>query len=192
MEASPISDEALMARVAAGDHQAFSQLYDRHWEDAFNAAYGRLKDMEQCRDIVQNVFVSLWDRRGKVTIDNFRRYLLTAVKFQVIKYSTRNPQRSSLTRDFSELILSPTGADDLLLQKDLLRLLECFLDTLPRKRREIFILHFRENLSAAEIAARLNISKKTVQNQLLNVNADFQDRMSQIMLLLILLSMNTK
>jgi RNA polymerase sigma factor (sigma-70 family) len=186
-ERSPISDEELLAGLAHGDHNAFSELYNRHWEDAFNVAYGRLKDIEQCRDIIQNIFVSLWDRRGKVAIDNFRAYLLTAVKFHVINYSTRNPHRSVFVDNFSDLLLSPASADDRLLQKDILRLLERFLDTLPRKRREIFVLHYKENLNADEIAARLNISKKTVQNQLLNVNAAFRDRLDQLIPLLIIL-----
>jgi RNA polymerase sigma-70 factor (ECF subfamily) len=187
-----VADEELLARLVKSDHQAFAELYNRYWEDAFNAAYARLKDLEQCRDIVQNVFLSVWDRREKVTIDNFRGYLLTAVKFQVFKYSSRNPHRSAFVDRFSELILSPVGADDQLLQKDILWLLEQFLDTLPRKRKEVFVLHLKHNLSADEIAVRLNISKKTVQNQLLNVNAAFRHRLNQLMILLILWLLNAK
>jgi RNA polymerase sigma factor (sigma-70 family) len=192
VERSRISDEELLARLAQDDHHAFSELYNRYWADAYNAAYGRLKDVEQCRDIIQNIFVSLWDRREKVTIDNFRAYLLTAVKFQVIKYSSRNPHKSVFVENFSNLILSPAGADDQLIQKDILRLLELFLDTLPKKRKEIFVLHYKEGLSAEEIAVRLNISKKTVQNQLLNVNSAFQGRLDQIIPLLILVAINAK
>jgi RNA polymerase sigma factor (sigma-70 family) len=106
-ERSSITDEELLTRLARGDHQAFSELYNRYWEDAFNAAYARLRDEEQSQDIAQNVFVSIWDRRGKVRIDNFRAYLLTAIKFQVIKYSTRNPYRSVFVEDFSNFMLSP-------------------------------------------------------------------------------------
>jgi RNA polymerase sigma factor (sigma-70 family) len=191
-ERSSITDEELLARLARDDHEAFAGIYNRYWEDAFNAAYSRLRDAEQCRDIIQNIFVSLWDRRGKVTIDNLRAWLLTAVKFQVIKYSTRNSHRSVFVDNFSDLILSPDRADDRLLQKDILRLLELFLDAIPRKRRNIFVLHYKENLSADEIAVRLNISKKTVQNQLLNVNAAFRERLDHILPLLMLLMWSGK
>src|ERR1700744_3114128 len=84
-------DAELVAQLARDDNDGFSTLSNRYWEDAFNAAYRRLNDFEQSRDIVQNVFVSLWDRRGKVHIGNFRSYLLTAIKFQVIRYSTQHP-----------------------------------------------------------------------------------------------------
>jgi RNA polymerase sigma factor (sigma-70 family) len=180
-------DAELAARLARDDKDAFSELYNRYWEDAFNAAYSRLKDFEQSRDIVQNVFVSVWDRRGKVEIGNFRSYLLTAIKFQVIKYSTQNPTRAVFLANFSDLLLSGERADDKILQKDILRLLELFLNTLPKKRREIFVLHYKENLSIEEIATRLDISKKTVQNQLLNVNAALRGKLDQLIPLLIIL-----
>ncbi|WP_315816158.1 sigma-70 family RNA polymerase sigma factor [Paraflavitalea speifideaquila] len=58
------------------------------------------------------------------------------------------------------------GADNAVVEKELQDLATAWLNTLPPKRKEIFLLYFRENLSTKEIAERLNISQKTVQNQI--------------------------
>ncbi len=56
--------------------------------------------------------------------------------------------------------------DNRLFEKELISLIEDYINTLPEKRKEIFVLHFKENLSTKEIAEKLDVSQKTVQNQL--------------------------
>ena len=62
-------------------------------------------------------------------------------------------------------------------EKELEELAQSWIDALPEKRRKIFLLHFRENLSTKEIAEKLGITQKTVQNQLGTASQDFKDQM---------------
>ena len=89
-------DADLVVFLIEGDEKAFTELYRRHWQNMFNSAYKRLHNTAQSQDIVQNIFADLWERKGDVYIENIQAYLHTAVRFQVFKQSSRQPENSSL------------------------------------------------------------------------------------------------
>ncbi len=159
-------DETLISLLKEGNHEAFAEIYNRYWRGLYNAAYKRLPDREVCEDIVQNVCIDLWERRQISDIRNLPAYLHTAVRFQVFKTAARDPQQSGLLSAFDEMLVSPAHTDDYLLESEIRNLISLWIDTLPEKRREIFILHYFHQLSSGEIADRLHLSRKTVQNQL--------------------------
>ena len=160
------NDRVLFDLLKQGDQAAFEQIYRRYWAELYNAAYKRLPEKEKCQDIVQNVFMSLWTRRAEVVLDNPTAYLHTAVRFQVLKHISRQPQGSFLTEIFQNELISPLETDAELLEKEAKSVITYFIAALPRKRREIFVMHYFEGLSTAKIAVNLEISQKTVQNQL--------------------------
>ncbi|BAV04541.1 RNA polymerase ECF-type sigma factor [Filimonas lacunae] len=166
---------------------AFEILYRRLWVEMYDTAYQRLKNDAQAEDIVQDVFTSLWTRRASLNIDNVTGYLHTAVRFKVFNYVQRGAAHSFL-EPFQSLA-SPANADDKLLEKELSALLAAYEAALPDKRRKIFQLYFHERLSTREIADMLDISQKTVQNQL---GTTLQDLRAGVLPLLILLTSTLK
>ncbi|QEC44036.1 RNA polymerase sigma factor [Pseudobacter ginsenosidimutans] len=160
------NDQELLAQMTQNNHKAFEELWNRYWELAFNVAYKRLKDEDQCQDLVQDLFIDLWDRRAKLFIDNFPAYLNSAIRYKVYKVLSRKNTDAPYYEAFDELVATAMGADNAVVEKELQDLATAWLNTLPAKRKEIFLLYFRENLSTKEIADRLNISQKTVQNQI--------------------------
>ncbi|MFD1631747.1 RNA polymerase sigma factor [Pseudopedobacter beijingensis] len=185
-----IVDNDLLSQLKAGDEAAFSKIYKTFWKELFNAAYKRLKDIEQSQDIVQNVFISLWDRRETVDIHNLGAYLHTSVKFQVFKHSVRSPNTSEFLAAFENILVSPLSPENTMLEKEILGLVKSWIDALPKKRREIFLLHYHDGLTTAEIADLLKVSRKTVQNQLNTASTHLRLRLAQILSLLILLHFN--
>lgn len=145
---------------------AFGLIYQKFWPSLYNAAYKRLRDKDLCKDVVQNVFTDLWQRRTQVDIKNLAAYLHTAVRFQVYTISVKQPATTELFNALEEILISPFGSDENIINEELRRIVDSWIRALPEKRRKIFILHYYEELSTNDIAVRLNISQKTVQNQL--------------------------
>lgn len=148
----------------------------------YTSAFQRLKNTDQCKDIVQEIWTDLWIRRNEVTIQHLKSYLLSAVRFQVFKLIERGQVTPTFFAPFQQMPLTGTGADGSVMEKELAALFRTWLDTLPEKRREIFILHFADKLSVKEIAERLQISTKTVHNQLGTAVSDLRSRLASILL----------
>lgn len=164
--AGSTDDKDLLIQLANDDHEAFTRLYEKYWATLFNISFKSLKDKDQSKDVVHDVLLDLWQRRHQATaINNVEAYLKTAVKFKVINLVQR--QRTSPFFDlFDHLTSSKYIAESKLQQNDLLDLVEAWVRVLPEKRRAIFIAYFFKDLSTKEIALEMNISQKTVQNQL--------------------------
>lgn len=178
------TDNELLDQLTAGDKGAFDTLYHRYWKVMFMAAYQRLRDTDQCKDILQDIWQDIWLRRKEVSIDHLKSYLLAAVRYQVLKLVERNPTPSDFFIPFQQMPLTGTGADGSVMEKELAALFRDWLDNLPAKRREIFILHFADKLSVQQIADKLQISPKTVHNQLGTAVSDLRSRVVSLFFVL--------
>jgi RNA polymerase sigma-70 factor (family 1) len=162
-----LSDIDLLRKIRQNDdHAAFGELYHRYWENLYNNAFKRLKQEAACKDIVQDVFTDIWVRRESLEIENAAAYLHTAVRFQVLKFFAKNKLSAHFVEPFENMMDASIKADGSINEKELNDLLKSWKNTLPKKRLHIYQMHIDENLSTKEIAARLSISQKTVQNQL--------------------------
>ncbi|MRG44207.1 RNA polymerase sigma-70 factor [Chitinophaga sp. SYP-B3965] len=160
------NEQHLLQLLSQSNAEAFETLYASYWESLYNAAYKRLRNEDQCKDVVQDVFTDLWTRRETLAIENLGAYLHTAVRFQVLKLINKRSTTDAFTDPFESVIISYLNADGKIREKELSRIIHAWMEELPRKRREIFLLHFEQERSTKEIALQLNISQKTVQNQL--------------------------
>ncbi|ANI90541.1 hypothetical protein A9P82_01090 [Arachidicoccus ginsenosidimutans] len=167
--------------MRSDDEVAFTSLYYRYWELLYNTAYKRLKDHELCEQIVQDVFTDLWIRRKQTIISNLPGYLRTAVQYQVYKIVTRKNTGAAFFELFEQMGSPTYHADAGIKYKEFAALIDSWMETLPAKRREIFQLHYFENLSSPEIAKRLNLSPKTVRNQLGTSLESFRIKLSQFL-----------
>ncbi len=180
-----LNEQQLTALFMDGDEEAFVEIYRRNWRIMFNAAYKRLGDETQCEDLVQNIFVDLWERRQTILIENLSAYLQTAVRFQVIKYSTRLRSTSPLVEHFENIFISPLKSEDALLESEIAGLVSLWIDALPEKRREAFVMYYLEGQSTSQIAETLGITQKTVQNQIASASASIRSQLSKTLSLLI-------
>lgn len=184
---STYNDAALLDLLKSGDTEAFTEIYERYWEGLYDKAWQRLKNSQQVEDILQEVFLKFWQRREELSVDNLPAYLHTAVKFKILNYFHRDLARESMLEPF-ETIIQPGSCDSLVREKDLYRLLELYIASLPAKRREIFLLYLNGQLTAKEIAEQLDISTDNVQNQLRTSINGFQAQIATMLALVILLS----
>jgi RNA polymerase sigma-70 factor (family 1) len=181
------NDSDLLLLLKQDAQAAFDEIYNRYWSALYNTAYKRLPDRELCRDAVQNVFIDLWSRRTETTITNLSAYLHKAVRFQVFKAISKNPQLPFVS-EFENVFTAPNKTENDLREKEILQLIELWVQTLPERRRQIFTLHYKEGLTTREIAEKLGISQNTVQAQLYTASESLRMRLAQILAIYIIFS----
>ena len=160
------AEKDLLRRLAGGEPAALTAIYQQYWQSLFLAAYNIIKDRKACEDIVQEIFLQLWlKREGLQVRESLKGYLCAATRYQVFRYIRKNASRQDWY-DRLEERLSAQPPDQSLLQKDLKRQVDEVVSVLPEKCQMIYRLSREEFLSHKEIAERLDISIKTVENQL--------------------------
>lgn len=158
-------DGYLLLQLQQGCKTAFNILYNKYWELTYSNAYKRLQDAEQAKDIVQEIFVSIWINRQN-PITNLPAYLSISVRNQVFKLTAKNKNLSPFIEAFENIPASNQKADSNILYDEFCRAYEALLLKLPPKRQQIFRLRFHEDIPTKTIAMQMRISRKTVQNQL--------------------------
>ena len=151
--------------MAVGSEDAFSKLFQKYWEKLYLSASKKLGDADQAREVVHDIFLDLWKRRQELEINHMPAYLGKALHYRII-----NKLLSKKDSFFFE-ILENSGtsfyeADHAILEKDLTALVTSWVEALPERRRRIFVRYYLEHLTVQEIADEMQISPKTVHNQL--------------------------
>lgn len=146
------------------NQKQFESIFNEYWEELYRSAYLRLKDQAVTEDIVQEVFVDLWQRRESIEIQSsLKGYLLTAVKYKVLKYFNQQAKFRAERLDQIDIVAQD---DDEMAFEEVYKNIEVAIDKLSPKCRVIFRMSKIEGLSTEEIAIQLNLSKQTVHNQL--------------------------
>ncbi len=158
-------DAELISRLKKDDHDSFQQLFDRYSHTLFRFSFCYLKSKEAAEDVVQEVFLKIWNRRNEIKNDtSFQSYLFTialnAVRKHFNKLSRQNELKHDILLEFSE---SKSRIDDKPDYQALLDKLDNLVDRMPEKRREIFIKKKIEDKSLKEIAEECSITPKTVE-----------------------------
>ena len=166
---NPVNDEAsLLICLKQGDQEAFAILYQQYAADLLRYAASRMFRLEDARDIIQDVFIKLWNDRAAIQVNTgIRQYLYGMVRNRVIDHIRKNAVREEYA-----LLLQYLGAPDLpdplaqLEAKEFAASIQQTLAKLSPKVREVYHLSREQQLSIPEIAAQLQVSEQTVKNQL--------------------------
>ncbi|MDR2285587.1 MAG: sigma-70 family RNA polymerase sigma factor [Sphingobacterium sp.] len=149
-------------------YDRLSKIFHLNWKRLYQTAYHLLKDDADAQDIVQEVFISFWDRRDELKIQtSIDNYLFGAVRYKTLtrlknklSYNKRNiPLEDALTDSFVEAV-------DPVLVQELQEEIDQQVKLLPEKMRQVFYLRTVECLSIPQIAEKLLISEATVKNHL--------------------------
>ena len=165
-ENSSSDDAVLLEQIAQGSEAAFNLLFEKYWDKSYVEAYKRLKNSDDAKDIVQEIFAHIWTNRQLLNIKNLPAYLHIAVRNRVIKLMTRQKPVHPFFSLMDNIPEKYSLADSNLLWKEFFSAYEALLQSLPPKRRVIFRMRYQEGLSTKDIAGQLGIKRKTIQNQL--------------------------
>lgn len=164
MNLAQISDAQLWTGIVDGDRQAFRKLYDRYEDEMYRLALRKLHSQELAEEIVQDVFVELWEKRHTLTIKEVRFYLFRSVKNGIL-----DQIRAQIVRQNYQNAHTPTTepnanqTDDSLALYELMAAIYAGMDNLSEKTSEIFRFNRLEALSPDEIASILSLPKRTVE-----------------------------
>lgn len=166
--ANKYTDVDLVKRLQEGEEEALTIIYKAYWEIMYLAAYNLVKDRSVCEDIVQEVFISLWQRRAKLQIKvSLKSYLYTSTVYKVYDHFSKNKKmaKDELFDNFENKI-ETSNPETKLMHEELIHLLDSIIDTLPDKCKEVYKLSRENMLSNKEIAEQLNISQRTVEGHI--------------------------
>ncbi|SHF92927.1 RNA polymerase sigma-70 factor, ECF subfamily [Fodinibius roseus] len=155
----------LVERFKHGDQQAFAELYDKYHGKLFRFALSYLKSKEEAEDVVHDLFVKLWEKKEQLQEnENFDAYLFTVSKNHIlnrirnkkVRRDCRNSIQKSIDIHANPTIRQVSGAEYKAIYDKALTLL-------PDRRKQVYLLSRQEGLTYKEIAAKLDISKNTVE-----------------------------
>ena len=161
------SDSELSYLLTQDDEQAFTEIYHRFYGLLFIHASKRLNSDEEAKDVVQQLFESLWLKRAQVKPDgNLSAYLYKAIRHRILDIFSHQEVENKYVDSLQSFIDQEQEFTDYRVrEKQMKALIEKEIDSLPPKMREIFLLSRMENKSHKEIAQELGISELTVKTQ---------------------------
>jgi RNA polymerase sigma-70 factor (ECF subfamily) len=178
----------LLHAMAGGDNDALVKLYHRYWQRLFMAAYNILKDKAPCEDMVQEIFLQLWQRRETLEVHtSVEAYLFSIIRYKVFYHIKKERVRAGLFDQLTGRLYNATP-EDIATEKNILKEVAHVVEALPDKCRQVYRLSREEQLSHREIAERLNISTKTVENQLTIALRKIRFTMARITIFIFLIS----
>ena len=161
------NNNELLNLLSKGDELAFGEIYNRFWQKLFAIAYNRLNEIQTAEDIVHDVLVSLWSNREKVNIESLENYLATAAKYMVLaKIKKKERQRIYNNNASHQAPVFDLPVETSLHYKYILEIVKNEVEKLPEKCKLIFKCSRNAGMPVKQIAKELNISPKTVENQL--------------------------
>lgn len=160
-----LSDNRLLQLCSEDDELAFTEIFNRYWKFLFRVANNILQNPDVAQDVVQEVFINLWQRKKETPIESPTAYLKQATRFQVLKAIRDKKTDDQFLKRLASVTVEVLQENPLLF-KEQQKLLNRLIDLLPADCKEAFRLSRDENLTYRQIARKLNISEKTVEKRI--------------------------
>ncbi len=180
-------DSHLLQKLKVGDRKAFQVIFDAYSERLFHFAYSYLKDSNDTEEIVQDVFLRLWEIRTEVDEEkSFKSFLYKMTVNRVFNHLKRQIVRQKYEEHLMSLdpSFSETPEEELR-RNELSEKVQELLNKLPEQKRRIFILSRLKGYSNAEISEKLGLSVRTVENQVYRATRFLKEHLKDDYLLLL-------
>jgi RNA polymerase sigma-70 factor (ECF subfamily) len=163
------TDEQLLSLLKNDDEAAFTELFRRYDKRIYFFALKMIKNETLAEEIVQEIFIKLWNKRDALTpIDNAQAYILTIAANHTLNQIKKHLSEQRMLDRLAALMKEKftNNVEELLLLHDSETLVMQAVDKLPPQQKRVYLLSRQEGLNYEEIADKLNISRNTVRNHL--------------------------
>jgi RNA polymerase sigma-70 factor (family 1) len=147
-------------------NKTFRVVYDEYFEPLCRFLNYYTKDLSVIEEVVQDVFVRLWEDRDTVEIQYIKTYLYNAARNKILNYIRDERNRNVLLEQWAKRELENQSADDCVDMNEFVELLQETVQTLPPVCKEIFTMSREQNMSYRQIADERGLSVKTVEAQM--------------------------
>ncbi|GHB54299.1 RNA polymerase sigma-70 factor [Persicitalea jodogahamensis] len=151
------NDRELLSLLHQEDRQAFDLIFRKYWQELYDFAYIKTHDTDVAEEIVQELFVSFWEKRRTLQIGSLRSYLFVSVKNRVIDYYRRT------THDRLDTVTELASVDYPMFLDELEAAIQGAIAQLPEKTQKIFRMKKFEDKTTREISEYLAIPERTVE-----------------------------
>jgi RNA polymerase sigma-70 factor (ECF subfamily) len=177
-------DDRILREIRKKDHQAFEALFFHYYPALTRYAEGFVFERSSCEDIVQNLFIYIWENADRIHIrTSFESYLYRSVRNRCLNHLRElNVMDKHRVLYFEAMLNSelPMGENE-----DVEIHIKSVLKTLPKKMAQIFELKYLKGKKQKEIAEKLNITENTVKTQLLRARTRLREVLSHLLSLTI-------
>ncbi len=187
-----IESKHILERLKQGDRIAFDFVFKLYWDPLLIYLSKLVKDRTDAEDLLQNIFVNLWNKAQSSEIQHLHTWLYGAARKSALFYHrTQGNQKKLIASILDYIQVEGFSLSEQQQGKELQQIIDREIEQLPAKMKEVFILSRQEQLSYKEIAERLEISDQTVKKQISNAlsilrnNLKKQGLYSLLLLLLI-------
>lgn len=162
------SPEVMLKEIKEGDKEAFKALFDLYYTELCRFALIYVKDKDSAEEVVQNFFVHFWEKREVLSINSsLKSYFYSSIRNRSLNHIRNNSKFIKIDDDkVDDLIYTVQEQESILESNELRENINKAINNLPPKCKEIFLLSRGEQMSYHEISEKLNISPKTVENQI--------------------------
>lgn len=166
---SNYTDEQLVQLLGSGSEAAFNEIYSRYWEWLLFLAHKRLPCAEDAKEILQNVFFNLWQKREQITIQGLPQYLAAMTRYAIYRHLSNESRREEVYKAHG-LTASHRITEDIDIDnKQLLDILTRYAGNLPEKYSIIFIHHKLLDRPLEEVAGELGVSPRSAERYVARV-----------------------
>lgn len=183
-----LTDRQLVQQlIESDDHHAFMEIYSRYAKKLHHTGSKKIDERDDIKDLIQEVFMALWNNRHSITVDTpLGGYLFATMRYIIIKRITHKKVQSSYLDSLDPISLRQynTSTDSLVRENELKHLIENEISSLPEKMQLVFRMSREDHLSHKEIASELGLSEATVKKHVNNALKSLRVRFGSLLFLI--------
>jgi RNA polymerase sigma-70 factor (ECF subfamily) len=182
---------AILQRFVTGDRDAFACLYESYYQQVYNFASLYIRYKEDVEEVVQEVFIKLWNVHETIDLKrSFSGFLFIVTRNIIFNNNRKKVNEETYRATVLNALENETyDIEGIIDAKNMMEYIDMLIDKMPERRKKIFKLSRKKHKSYKEIASQLNISEKTVENQ---ISAALKYLRENIVLLMIFLMLPNK
>lgn len=179
---STYTDEQLLPLLKQGNEAAYTEIYNRYWQRLFFIVHKRIPVAEDAKELLQNIFFTLWDKRAQLEILSLPAYLAAMARYAVYRHLAGEKRREEKLDQLQGITVADTFDLD---NKQLLEILTSLTNELPERYRLLFIQHKLLDRPLEEVAAELGISTRTAEGyvtKLMQIMRNYRHKLTVFLL----------